>query len=541
MWYELWRTRRAVSVMAVLMTMALLASAWVASPMAGAANMAPSDEDLAAAEQAAEELTRLSDAFRAIAKVVEPSVVYISVQAKDHTGPRVFRREWRFGPGDDPRDLFRRFFEDWPEAAPGPWNYFEQVPKPYQEDEESTEDEYRPPRQVGAGSGWVWDEHGHIITNHHVVDRADIIEVMFYDGTTAKAELVGSDPKTDVAVLKVDREGLYPARRADEPVEQGDMVFAFGSPFQYRFSMSQGVVSGTDRAVGILGPEGYENFIQTDAAINPGNSGGPLTNARGEVVGMNTAIATRSGAFNGVGFAVPMDVIEPVVEALIEDGHVTRGYVGAYIGDDPELLSSFGVEKGVVIHDVMAGGPADEAGLEPGDVITEVNGRQVESARELRRLVASMRPGTDASFEIVRDGKHKTVKLTIGKLEDSSQLASAHKDDEPDNQASDARRTLRRLGIELFRTYEPEYADAQGWDYEPGVQVLAVRPGSLAAMAGIRNGMVITQVMGEPVESVDDLMDRIESLDPSKGIRLRVRIDDRRSTFIFLKMEEDRE
>ncbi|MFW5652939.1 MAG: trypsin-like peptidase domain-containing protein [Planctomycetota bacterium] len=535
-----WMNRKRLGLVIILI-LAIGSSAWIGHAIAADANLAPSQQDLKLAEQAGEHLGKLSDSFRAVARVVEPSVVFISVKAQvDQPRSPTLRREFRFGPGDDPRDLFRWFFEDDPWGFHSPhWRFDPDGPQRSPDRREPREQRrYDPPRQIGAGSGWVWDDDGHIITNHHVIDRADQIEVVFSDGSIAEAEVVGSDPKTDVAVIKVKRDGLYPARRADKPVDQGDIVFAFGSPFQYRFSMSQGIVSGTERAVGILGPEGYENFIQTDAAINPGNSGGPLTNVRGEVVGMNTAIATRSGAFNGIGFAVPVDVIGPVVEQLIDDGEVTRGYIGAYIGDDPKLLESFGVKEGVVIHDITKDGPADEAGLEPGDVVTHIDGKAVDSSRELRRIVASIKPGEKATFRIIRDGDRREVVINIGRQ--TEELASMRPGEAGDAGPGDGRAILSKLGIEDVRTFEREHAQQQDWTYQPGVLVVDVRAGSVAQMAGLRPGMVITHVIGQRVESAADLYKELADHDPGKGIRFRVRVDDRRSTFVVMRILEPR-
>jgi serine protease Do len=238
----------------------------------------------------------LSEAFKDVARVVEKSVVSITVYSK------------RPPTGGIPEELL-------PLLPPG------RAPKG-----NSEFDDYDVPQQYGSGSGWIYDTKGHIITNNHVIDGADRIVVRFYDGSERDAKVVGVDTKTDIAVVKVKGDDLHPAKRADKPVDQGEIVFAFGSPFRFDFSMSQGIVSAKGRQLGILrGAQGYENFIQTDAAINPGNSGGPLTNIYGEVVGMNTAIASRTGAYNGLGFAIPVRMVEQVGDQLIENGKVSRG------------------------------------------------------------------------------------------------------------------------------------------------------------------------------------------------------------------------
>ncbi|NJL31408.1 MAG: PDZ domain-containing protein, partial [Phycisphaerales bacterium] len=264
---------------------------------------------------------------------------------------------------------------------------------------------------MGSGSGWVYSADGHIITNNHVIEEADRIEVRFFNGESMDAVVVGTDPKTDVAVIKVDATKLHASTLATEPVEQGEIVFAFGAPFRFEFSMSQGIVSGQGRQLGILAErQGYENFIQTDAAINPGNSGGPLTNIYGQVVGMNTAIASRTGAFNGLGFAIPIDMVKKVVDELIATGTVQRGYLGIFIEElDPRMARTFGYDgKGVLVTNPIDGGPAAEAGVQRGDIITKVEGKPVSTPDELRNLVADLAPGKRYDWRFI--GKARSVK-----------------------------------------------------------------------------------------------------------------------------------
>ncbi|MEX0742495.1 MAG: trypsin-like peptidase domain-containing protein, partial [Phycisphaeraceae bacterium] len=269
----------------------------------------------------------LSRAFRDVARVVEPSVVHISVSRQTPNQPQGGQRPEGFeGLPETPEDLRRWFFERRPDR-----------PQPRQEEQQQqppAPDYYRAPIPFGNGSGWIHPDGQHIITNNHVIREADQIEVKFHDRTTARAEVVGRDEQTDIAVLKlVQEKDLHPSEIAEEPVDRGDIVFAFGSPFGFEFSMSQGIVSGKGRQIGILGSMGYENFIQTDAAINQGNSGGPLTNYHGQVVGMNTAIATETGGNMGIGFAIPADMIVGIVDQIIGSGSVTRGYLGVWIRD----------------------------------------------------------------------------------------------------------------------------------------------------------------------------------------------------------------
>ena len=267
-------------------------------------------------------------------------------------------------------------------------------------------------RSTSSGSGWIYDADGHIVTNHHVVAGAERLQVQLASGELRPAELVGSDPSTDIAVIRIDPGNLLPSTLGDvrEPVQQGDLVFAFGSPFDFRFSMSSGIVSGKGRSVGVIGAgAGFEDFIQTDAAINVGNSGGPLTDWRGRVVGMNTAIVTGTpgqpeGQFAGVGLAIPLEMIVPAVEQLIENGFVAKGYLGVRIRSiwpqDRVRLGWNG--DGAHVYEVMRGGPADMAGLRVDDVVVAVNGRRIETHEQLRSAISSLGPGERAVLEVRR-------------------------------------------------------------------------------------------------------------------------------------------
>ena len=318
-------------------------------------------------------LAELSDAFREVAQMMEPSVVHVAIRRKASDMGGSIR-------GNIPpemREFFKRF------GVPNKeWGNNGSSPK------DNKFNKYNVPQLVASGSGWVYDKEGHIITNYHVVKNADEIEVRFYDKTTKPAKVIGVDPNTDIAVLQVEADNLHPAQLAAHSPDQGELVFAFGSPFSFEFSMSQGIISGKGRHLGILGSTGYEDYLQTDAAINPGNSGGPLCNIYGKVVGMNSAIATRTGAFNGIGFAIPVEMLRRYIPELIKEGSIARGYLGVMINDNPKLLKSFGVEHGVVVDDIVGDGPAGKAGIKRGDVITEVNGKKVMDSTGLRQVIA---------------------------------------------------------------------------------------------------------------------------------------------------------
>ncbi len=484
-------------------------------------------------------LSQLSDAFRNVAQLVEPSVVHIQVSIKQRAkAPSRSPKDqwlWRFfGPQMEPR--WRR----------GPWwgDQDRQDDQLEQDDHEDgwhqDLDRYNVPHVVGSGSGWVFDEHGHVITNFHVVKGADSITVRFHDGTERKATVVGTDPKTDIAVIKISGGRLHPATLASEPAEQGDIVFAFGSPFGFEFSVSQGIVSAKGRQLGILSRGGYEDFIQTDAAINRGNSGGPLTNIYGHVVGMNTAIASRSNGFQGLGFAIPVAMVQQVVEQLIDHGKVSRGYLGIYIADlESKLARTFGYDgQGVLVEEPIDGGPAEEAGIQRGDIITKIDGEPVGTANDLRQTVASYSPGTELSLEVFRSGQTLTVTIDIGQLPDEVASATPQKDDGDPGVAKESNRLLlRKLGIGSVATFTREAAKRLDIAFTPGVFVRSVRRDSAADAAGITQGQIITAVMGVRVKTAEELVEQLKVHDLASGLRMSV-VDGDMKRFVFLELPD---
>ena len=372
-----------------------------------------------------------------------------------------------------------------------------------------------------SGSGWIWDGSGHVVTNAHVVDGAREVEVQLHDGSLHAASIVGLDPRTDVAVLRIDAPGLLPARRSADLPAQGDLVFAFGSPFEFRFSMSSGIVSGLGRSAGLAEVE-YESFIQVDAAINPGNSGGPLTDIRGQVIGMNTAIATGRGAtagggqFAGIGLAIPMAIVENVVGQLIEHGAVSRGFLGVQVVDARRMRaggprgSAFDAVRArfpgdaAVIAAVTRGSPAEAAGLRAGDVILAVGGRRIEVADEVLSEIGSRRPGSDLALEVWRageaadaagEGARVPVTVRLGTLDPSvnAPMLVALLSRAGLSGLADASRGGRR-GVEVGRADGPIAAD-------------------------IPAGSMIVAVDGLRVASLDDLWVRL-----GRGASGRVRI-----------------
>jgi len=351
-----------------------------------------------------------------------------------------------------------------------------------------------PPRaQRGLGSGFVVNPDGYVVTNNHVVDGATEISVKLADGREFPARVVGRDPRTDIALLKVEARGLPTIHLGDSAaLKVGEPVMAIGNPFGLEQTVTTGIVSATGRVIG-EGP--YDDFIQTDASINPGNSGGPLINGRGQVVGINTAIVSRSGGSVGIGFAIPVNLAKPVVSQLAAAGHVTLGWLG--VGIQPltaDLAKSFKVTgtDGALVTSVSEGSPAAKAGLKQGDVIVEYDGRPVARAGDLPRAVAETPVGRAVSLKVVRDGAPVTLTATVGRLEEPREAKAEPAPGEP------------ALGLS-GRTLTPEVAQQLGVREQRGVLVTAVHDGSRAEAAGVKEGDVISQIDHRPVASVEDL------------------------------------
>jgi len=364
----------------------------------------------------------------------------------------------------------------------------------------------------GQGSGVIVTDDGYVLTNNHVVENADEVMVRLSDEREYEADVVGTDPKTDLAVLKIDADDLTPARLGDsDELRVGEWVVAAGNPFGLTSSVTAGIVSAIGRSgVGITD---YEDFIQTDAAINPGNSGGPLLDLDGDVVGINTAILTRSGGSMGVGFAIPANMARHVMDSLIENGHVVRGWLGVNIQAlTPELAQSFGFDgtNGVLVADVNDGTPAARAGLRSGDIIVAYGGEPLSTMERFRTDVAATRPGTEVAVEIVRDGRERSLDVEIGELETDARVALGEA-------AGGA-----ELGITV-QELTPAIARELNLDDDVhGVVVSAVDPMSAAARAGVRRGDVIEDVLGNDVSSVGEFRDALADAAGSGPLRLAV-------------------
>ncbi|MGM0557188.1 MAG: Do family serine endopeptidase [Myxococcota bacterium] len=382
----------------------------------------------------------------------------------------------------------------------------------------------KPGPAVGQGSGFVVDADGYILTNNHVVEGAEKVTVAMASGENYEAQVVGTDPKTDLALVKIEPDASLPAvdLGTSRDIKVGEWVVAIGNPFGLDYSVTAGIISAKGRNIG-QGP--YDNFLQTDASINPGNSGGPLFNLDGEVVGVNTAII-RGG--QGIGFAVPIDMVKAILPQLKEQGYVTRGYMGAMLQELTEVMAeSFGVEAnaGVLVGSVEAGGPADKAGLEAGDIVTEFGGKKVEETQDLMLAVADARPETTESIVVLRDGERKRLNITLVERPDAAkpEVQPARHDNDTNN----------RLGVEASDI--PRRLAAKLGQSE-GVLVQGVVPGSPAARA-LRPGDIITQVGRTRVESLREFARLLKSHDTSEPLRLRV-VRDGRGMFVAVRLDE---
>jgi serine protease Do len=348
----------------------------------------------------------------------------------------------------------------------------------------------------GLGSGVIVSPDGYIVTNNHVVSGADLLEVILQDGSRYSAEIVGADSKTDVAVIRIEADSLPVIEMGDsDSLRVGEWVLAVGSPFALSQTVTQGIVSFIGRTD--VGLADYENYIQTDAAINPGNSGGALVNLSGELVGINSAIASSTGGYEGIGFAIPINSVRSVMEDLIQLGYVSRGWLGVSIQDlSPGLASEFGAEElgGVLISEVLEDSPASEAGMQRGDIVFSVGGIETPSAYDFRTTIASFDPGRTVELQGLRDGEPVRIEVTLSQA--------------PGPQASPRRVSTPESEPErgwAARDMDPYTAREFNYSIQSGALVTSVDPGSSAEAAGLQAGDVVTEVDGEQVGSVDEM------------------------------------
>ena len=435
---------------------------------------------------AAQSTTALAPDWVRLSKEAKPAVVNISTKRNTDGAAMPDLKGGR--PGDrSPEDFFRRFFDEAPR---------------------------RPVRAVG--SGFILSADGYIVTNNHVVDDATAIQVKLADGRELAAKVVGRDPKTDLSLLKVEATALPVIPVGDSNALQvGEPVMAIGNPFGLEQTVTTGIVSATGRVIG-SGP--YDNFIQTDASINPGNSGGPLINARGEVIGINTAIVSQGGGSVGIGFAVPSSLAKSVITQLAEHGKVERGWLGVSIQPlTKELAQGFkrADATGALVASVVEGSPAEKAGVKSGDVVVEFAGKKVTKSGDLPSLVAETRVGSEVPMVVVREGKEVRLTARIARLQDEAPSKVAGVEGKG------------QLGLSV-QPLTPPVARELGLKVNEGVLVRDVAEGSRAGEAGIRAGDVIVEVDRQPVRTVEDLKTRVDK--HAKGAPMLVRVNREGST-----------
>jgi serine protease Do len=444
-----------------------------------------------------------------LVKQLKPAVVNISsttVVKNPHRGLRMP------GGGDEEDELLQRFFgqREMPEEMKG----------------------------TSLGSGFIINEEGYVLTNNHVVKDATDIKVRLSDGRELEARIVGRDPSTDVALIKLQKvEGKLPtvALGDSDALEQGDFVVAIGSPLGFRESVTLGIISAKDRQ---LTGSPFDDFLQTDAAINQGNSGGPLFNLRGEVVGINTAIISPQIG-SGIGFAVPVNLAKQLIPQLLK-GRVSRGYLGVTVSElTPDLIQGFGLKpgtKGALVQSVVGKAPAAKAGVQPGDVVVAVNGKPVESSSQLTRTVSAIPPGGKANLTVLRGNDRKELQVTVAQRPDEEALARGETapDEGAEAEKEGARRGDDKLGIRVA-ALTPQLAQEMGIPADQGVVVVAVKPNGPAASAGIRRNDVIVEVNRQPVNKVEQVVGIVSKMKAGQVAVLRV-MRGQQSAFIPVKI-----
>jgi serine protease Do len=435
--------------------------------------------------------------FTEVAQAVSPAVVNIRAEKVVKGAGSVFRHfQSPHGEGDPFQDFFGRFFGDMPE---------------------------REFKERSLGSGFFIDEQGHIVTNNHVIENADKIKVKLNNGKEYDAEIVGRDPKTDIALVKAEGlSGFHAVELGDsDALKVGEWVVAIGSPFGLEHTVTAGIVSAKGRVIG-SGP--YDDFIQTDASINPGNSGGPLVNMKGKVVGINTAIVSRSGGNVGIGFAIPANLARDIIEQLKESGSVTRGWLGVSIQDlTPELAEYYGVKdgKGALVGEVFEGDPADKAGIKAKDVIISVDGEQIEDSRDLSRTIAQVPVDKKVTIKVLRNGKERSFGVQIVKrTEEKETVAAKGPSEEKD------------LGMSVS-SITPELARQLGISETEGVVVIAVEDGGPANQAEVEEGDLILEIDHKPIKTIEDYQEQTGKVKEGETVSLLVR---RKTGFLALNV-----
>ena len=488
---NLWTPVLATALVLVGLVIGVVVSASLTAGWAGTAlNQKDWRLELTALDERIANLPDRQQAFVLVAKRVTPAVVTISSERKVRSSDMRMRIP----------EEFRRFFgdDDLPFDSPGG----EQI-------------------LSGLGSGVIVDPDGVILTNNHVVDKADKIQVTLSDRRKVDAEVVGTDPASDLAVIRVKEKGLPSVNFGDsEAIEVGEWVLAVGNPFSdvLRHTVTAGIVSAKGREGLVAGPNSYEDFIQTDAAINPGNSGGALVNLRGELIGINTAIVSRSGSFDGVGFAIPSNLAKSVMDSLLKHGRVIRGWLGVTIQSPDDMMAEqFGLDRptGALISSVAKDSPADKADLRRGDLVLTLNGKEIETSQDLMNRIGMMAPGTEVTLGILRDDRKLDIKIILGERPENLGEETAQA---PSGETGDI---LDKIGMTLTPLTD-RLAERLGYEDEQGVVIARVRGGSAAARAGLRQGDLIQEVNRKTVRSMDDFNELIADYGPGDAVLLYI-------------------
>lgn len=462
---------------------------------------------------------QLSSVFRDVSKTIAPSVVSIKTSVEVETVGRQL-------PFDD--EGIPDFFRNSPE-----FRRFFGEPRGRDNDEDEDRPRRKRQRRMGQGSGFIIDKSGLVITNSHVVQKADKITVELYDDQEFPAKVLGTDPKSDVAVLQIEgATGLIPAALGNsDQMEVGDWVLAVGSPFGLEMTVTAGIISAKGRATGI---NDREDYLQTDAAINPGNSGGPLVNLRGEVIGINTAISSRSGGYDGIGFAIPVNMANFAVDQIIENGEVKRAYLGIGIEEiDAANAAVLGtkVGAGVIVSGIQPESPAAKSDLQPGDVVLKYNGKKVSAPRHLQSVVEKLTPNKEYPMVILRDGKEQTIQVPVGEMPEDFGRPALSRRSSPKEEPKDEQ-LIDKLDIEV-QDLTPELADQLDLDGSKGVVITSVGQDSIGS-GRLRAGQVIVKVGSTTVTNIEELKEAVKEVDPEKGVALLLK-DKNGTRFVILK------
>ena len=511
------RNQKLLSFTVILFTLAV--GVFIGTVSQTGAKAAPQQSASDATPLAMPNAVEMQNSFSKIAKALGPAVVNISTEyipqkretTSNRPAPKGNNRRRAPQTDDDPdstmQDFMQRFFGGGGGGAPG----LEMPDQP----------------SASLGSGVVIDKNGYIITNNHVVEKATRIKVRFH-GDTAEypATVVGTDTETDLAVIKVDKKNLVAAKIGNsDALEVGDWVVAIGSPFGFEATVTAGIVSAMSRDVPDSSrgtPNSFQHFIQTDAAINPGNSGGPLLNLNGEVIGINTMIASRSGGFQGIGFAMPSATVVKVFNMIIKEGHVTRGSIGIRFRETPnntDLLKVYGAEHGIFVDSVEPDGPADKGGIKSQDVITTINGKAIHKGQDLIDIIADSPVGTTVKVAVVRNRKTETMNVVIGDRAKIFADLTGGRKPAPSNDSGQAVDVKFGMSVQALRGAERE---TLGYTGKGAVMIASTEPGAFADDIGLQKGDILLELNLQTIDKPEDVRKIQSGLKPGDSVAFHV-------------------